>query len=105
LHSISVSWQDSWLDGSLAWFPGPLSLESIPPWWLWGSLLSASNCEVSVADWLAVGCDPLITGWKLSKCTCWILSSFVSFLMLMMFVMMFMLLILNVLIYSCLNSL
>jgi len=65
LHSISVSWQDSWLNGGLAWFPGPFALESVSLWRLWGSLLSASDGEISGADWLAAGGNPLITGWKL----------------------------------------
>ena len=63
----TVSWEDSWLDGGLAWLVGPLALESVSLWWLWGSLLSAASGEISGADWLAVGSDPLIAGWKLSE--------------------------------------
>ena len=63
----TVSWEDSWLDGGLAWLVGPLAFESVSLWWLWGSFLSAASGEISGADWLAVGGDPLIAGWKLSK--------------------------------------
>jgi len=61
----SVSWGDSWLDGGLAWLVSPFALESVSLWWLWGSFLSAAGGEISGADWLAVGGDPLIAGWKL----------------------------------------
>jgi len=63
----TVSWEDSWLDGGLAWLVGPLAFESVSLWWLWGSFLSAASGEISGADWLAVGGDPLIAGWKLRK--------------------------------------
>ena len=63
----TVSWEDSWLDGGLAWLVGPLTFESVSLWWLWGSLLSAASGEVSGADWLAVGGDPLIAGWKFGQ--------------------------------------
>ena len=63
----TVSWEDSWLDGGLAWLVGPLAFESVSLWWLWGSFLSAASGEISGADWLAVGGDPLIAGWKLSE--------------------------------------
>lgn len=63
----TVSWEDSWLDGGLAWLVGPLAFESVSLWWLWGSFLSAASGEISSADWLAVGGDPLIAGWKLRK--------------------------------------
>jgi len=55
------------LDGSLAWLVSPLALVSVPLWWLWGSLLAAASGQISGADWLAVGGDPLIAGWKLRK--------------------------------------
>jgi hypothetical protein len=45
----------------------PLALKSVSLWRLWGSFLSASSGEISGADWLAVGGDPLIAGWKLRK--------------------------------------
>lgn len=60
----TISWLDSWLDGGLAWLVSPLALESVSLWRFWSSLLSASGCEISGADWLAVGGDPLIAGWK-----------------------------------------
>ena len=41
----TVSWEDSWLDGGLAWLVGPFALVSVSPWWLWGSLLSAAGGE------------------------------------------------------------
>lgn len=63
----TVSWEDSWLDGGLAWLVGPLAFESVSLWWLWGSFLSAASGEISGADWLAVGGDPLIAGWKLCQ--------------------------------------
>jgi len=63
----TVSWEDSWLDGGLAWLVGPLALESVSPWWLWSSGLSATGSLVSGANWLAGGCDPLIAGWKLGE--------------------------------------
>jgi len=63
----TVSWEDSWLDGGLAWLVGPLALESVSPWWLWSSGLGATGSLVSGANWLAGGCDPLIAGWKLSQ--------------------------------------
>ena len=63
----TVSWEDSWLDGGLAWLVGPLAFESVSLWWLWGSFLSAASGEISGADWLAVGGDPLIAGWKLAQ--------------------------------------
>jgi len=62
--SNTISWEDSWLDGSLAWLVSPLALVSVPLWWLWGSLLAAASGQISGADWLAVGGDPLIAGWK-----------------------------------------
>jgi hypothetical protein len=63
----TVSWEDSWLDGGLAWLVGPFTLVPISLWWLWGSLLTAPSGEVSGADWLAVGGDPLIAGWKFGQ--------------------------------------
>lgn len=63
----TVSWEDSWLDGGLAWLVGPLAFISVPLWWLWSSLLTAASGQISSADWLAVCRDPLIAGWKLRK--------------------------------------
>jgi len=63
----TVSWEDSWLNGGLAWLVGPLALVSVSLWWLWGSFLGAADGEISGADWLTVCGDPLIAGWKLRK--------------------------------------
>jgi len=60
----TVSWEDSWLDGGLAWLVGPLAFISVSLWWLWSSLFTAAGGQISGADWLAIGCDPLIAGWK-----------------------------------------
>jgi hypothetical protein len=65
--SNTVFWENSWLDGGLAWLVSPFSLESVSSWRFWSSLLSASGGEISGANWLAVGGDPLIAGWKLGK--------------------------------------
>jgi len=60
----TVSWQDSWLDGGLAWLVSVLALKSVSLWRFWGCCLSASGGLISGADWLAVCRDPLIAGWK-----------------------------------------
>ena len=65
--SNTILWENSWLDCGLAGLVSPLALKSVSLWWLWGSFLSASGGEISGADWLAVGGDPLIAGWKLGK--------------------------------------
>ena len=65
--SNTILWENSWLDCGLAGLVSPLALKSVSLWWLWGSFLSASSGEISGADWLAVGGDPLIAGWKLSQ--------------------------------------
>lgn len=65
--SNTIFWEDSWLDCGLAWLVSVFALKSVSLWWFWGSFLSASGGEISGADWLAVGGDPLIAGWKLGK--------------------------------------
>jgi len=65
--SNTILWELSWLDCGLAWLVSVFALKSVSLWRFWGSFLSASGGEISGADWLAVGGDPLIAGWKLSK--------------------------------------